>query len=368
MSQHLPLPIFHSCFSPSPQFQVAFQAVSADLSVVPISSDGSKRPALSRWKHFQQVRPGIEEIALWYPGAVSRLGLGLITGEVSGNLIALDFDDGEIFERWEKIALADPDVAPIYLAIANGYEEITPSGGRHFLLRCEVVARNQKLALRPGIRTSEIQTLIESREEGGLIIIAPSGGSVHPSGRPYLVVRGSLSTIHTITALQRQLLYASLRSMDEMPPLPVSALRMVSALPRSVPSLFQGERVGDRFNHSAQWEEILFPHGWTIARTLPGGEVHWRRPGKEGPGISATTNYQHSDLLYVFSTATLFEAGRGYTKFTAYTLLEHAGNFSHAAKTLARLGYASRQQLPLPANSLWQDLDGLPSLPVLARA
>jgi hypothetical protein len=61
----------------------------------------------------------------------------------------------------------------------------------------------------------------------------------------------------------------------------------------------------------------------------------WRRPGKRGPGISATTNYAGNGLLYVFSTATIFEPERGYTKFTAYALLEHGGDFAAAARSLA---------------------------------
>ncbi len=55
-------------------------------------------------------------------------------------------------------------------------------------------------------------------------------------------------------------------------------------------------------------------------------------------GISATTNWDGSDLLYVFSTSTLFEPKRGYSKFAAYALLNFGGDFRAAARDLANHG------------------------------
>ena len=49
--------------------------------------------------------------------------------------------------------------------------------------------------------------------------------------------------------------------------------------------------------------------------------------------VSATTNYQGSDLLFVFSTSSVFEAGKAYSKFAAYAILEYGGDFSTAART-----------------------------------
>lgn len=101
-----------------------------------------------------------------------------------------------------------------------------------------------------------------------------------------------------------------------------------------------GQRPGDLFNQRATWEDVLLPHGWELVRYV-GTEGHWRRPGKKGPGISATTNYGDHDLLYVFSTSTIFEAEQGYTKFTAYTLLNHNGDYSASARELAEQGYST---------------------------
>jgi putative DNA primase/helicase len=59
-------------------------------------------------------------------------------------------------------------------------------------------------------------------------------------------------------------------------------------------------------------------------------------------GISASTNHQNSDLLYVWSTSTEFDNERGYNRFSVYTLLNHDGDFQAAAKALAAEGYGER--------------------------
>jgi hypothetical protein len=65
-----------------------------------------------------------------------------------------------------------------------------------------------------------------------------------------------------------------------------------------------------------------------------------RRLGGLGAGAdNATTNYEGSDLLYVFSTSTTFEPRVGISKFAAYTFLEHHGDFLQATKALVAQGY-----------------------------
>jgi len=97
-------------------------------------------------------------------------------------------------------------------------------------------------------------------------------------------------------------------------------------------------RPGD-FNEAGDWADVLVPHRWEYV----GGDgvvSYWSRPGKGDPGHSATTNYQGSDRLYVFSTnADPFEADRSYSKFEAYALLNFDGDFGDAARDLRELGY-----------------------------
>jgi len=53
-------------------------------------------------------------------------------------------------------------------------------------------------------------------------------------------------------------------------------------------------------------------------------------------------------LFYVFSTSTIFDPERGYSKFAAYTLLNYgsldAPSFAAAARELAFLGYTNQYE------------------------
>jgi putative DNA primase/helicase len=327
---------------PSALYQSALRCYQAGINVLPIRADGSKRPALQGWRIYQQRRTTPGEIRQWFYRATC--GLAVVTGEISGGLEALDIDSWETYQVWLERIRTDPVLRPLYERIACGYLEATPDGGRHLLYRCEEIGRNQALARRERAAGPGYQTLIETRGNGGVLIIAPSGGSVHPSGRPYTLLSGSVTQIATITPAERCLLLHLARSLDETPGhrldgwvgnVGTSGVQAVGGEP--------GTRPGDRFNRSARWAEILCPHGWKLVRNI--NEVgQWRRPGKRGPGISATTNHAGNELLYVFSTATIFEPERGYTKFTAYAMLEHDGDFSAAARALVEAGYVE----PLP--------------------
>src|SRR5262249_14403625 len=115
-----------------------------------------------------------------------------------------------------------------------------------------------------------------------------------------------------------------------------------------------GLRPGDDFERRGPgWDDILTPHGWERAGGR-GDVVYWRRPGKDAPGISATTGYckgtDGADLLAVFSSnAHPFEGPSGtkpctcYGKFAAYALLNHGGDFKAAARELAREGYGEQR-------------------------
>ena len=314
-------------------YQTAMQAQQAGINVIPMRTDGSKRPALKNWRIYQQrlVTPG--EVNQWF--RAHTWGLAVVTGVISGNLEALDIDSSETYQIWLTRLQKSVSLKPLYERIAQGYLEATPDGGRHLLYRCEAVGRNQKLARRPLTEIHGYQTLIETRGTGGLLIIAPSRGQVHPSGKPYRLLHGSIAEVTVITPAERSQLLTFARTFDETPaPLHEDRPDYSPATRRDPLTL----RPGDLFNQLASWDEILSPHGWTLAHTID-GSGQWRRPGKRGPGISATTNYRGSELLYVFSTSTLFEAERGYTKFTAYALLEHGGDFLAAARALVAEGY-----------------------------
>ena len=180
--------------------------------------------------------------------------------------------------------------------------------------------------------------MIETRGEGGIIIVTPSRGKVHPSGTPYLLIRGSVSSIQTITAHQREQFFIAARQFDEMPE---RAARPISERPKTphVSHCNQDRnRPGDVFNRQASWEEVLAPYGWRLLSEQD-GVGYWTKHHH----VHATTNYGGTDLLYVFSTSTKFESECGYSKFAAYTLLHYdrlnEATFAAAARELAAQGY-----------------------------
>lgn len=89
-------------------------------------------------------------------------------------------------------------------------------------------------------------------------------------------------------------------------------------------------------------------HGWRdVSRSNLKGLYYFQRPGKHGRAPSATYG-KTGDCLYVFSSNVLpFDADRAYTPFAAYALLEH-GDWSAAARALAKQGYGIPSHKPKP--------------------
>ena len=295
-----------------------------------------------RWKHFQRHRSTEEDIRRWYG---PHTGIGIVCGEVSGHLEMLEFEGRAVAEGvWQDFNdLADQTgLRDLVDRIKHGYGERTPSGGHHLLYRCpDGVEGSDKLAKRPrtgeeaaddelaGVKGPNPRVLIETRGQGGYAIVAPSGGRVHPTGLEYRLVYGGFDSIVTITAAERAALHEMARSLDRMPRVAVEP---------SVDARGSAGRPGDDFASRTTWAEILEPHGWRPLFIAGDGNQHWRRPGKDR-GTSATVNERGEGVLYVFSTSTTFDAERAYSKFAAYTVLNHGGDFAAAARTLRAQGY-----------------------------
>ena len=298
----------------------------AGLCVVPPAQDGTKRPFIPSgggWKHYQQQRPTPALLKQWYDPSNGLTGLGLVCGKVSGNLEALDFDTREAWDEFCQMA-EHCGIAPLVDRIWAGYGEMSPRGA-HLIYRCSEIAGNMKLARQADGK----KAIIETRGEGGYIIVAPSNGSVHPSGGEYRCVSGSIATIVEISPIERKDLIELAKTMT----------RFVRAESTQVESASTGAagRPGEDFNARASWSDVLEPHGWRKVFQR-GDTTYWRRPQKT-EGVSATTGYAGSDYLYVFTTSTALESERGYTKFGAYALLNHNADFRAATKALAAQGY-----------------------------
>ena len=300
---------------------VAISAYRAGLCIIPVREDGSKAPDVIEWSSYQSIRPDRERMRQWFDN--DRQGLILVCGY--DDIEAIDFDRHDVFSTFVDTADA-AGLGEIVERIRNGYQEHTPNGV-HLIYRCKENA-NGKLA-----RDMSGSTLIETKGSGGYVVIAPSGGDVHHSGKPYELIRGGFDSIVTITPGERAALHELARAFDEYRKHEWSGgTAQSTARPGET-------RPGDAYNiNGPAWPELLA--GWTLVYRR-GKTEYWRRPGKDH-GISATINGPgvSPDRLYVFSSNAIpFEDNRSYTKFQAYTLLEHGGDFSAAAASLAAQGH-----------------------------
>ena len=145
------------------------------LSIVPIAP-GTKWPGLEpgkpmRWKPYQAERPDKVQLARWFGDPRHRdCGLGLITGEISGRIFAIDVDVGPGktgAEDWDALQLRHGDVVT-WRARSGG-------GGNHWFFRAP-----------EGLRTKSAKGVIgphvDVRGDGGFLVLPPT---VHPNGRRY---------------------------------------------------------------------------------------------------------------------------------------------------------------------------------------
>jgi len=280
----------------------------AGLCVLPARL-AEKRPAVASWKQYQTRPPTPVELRAWFANGHA---LCILTGVVSGNNEMIDFDAaGALFDRWAEIVRSETPGLLERLVI-----ERTQRGGYHVDYRCAVpVCGNLKLAQRRGA-DGKLETLIETRGEGGLFLCAPSPG--------YELLQGTFTDLPILTAEERDTLLSAAWALNEHVPSP-------EPIPAGSTG---GTRPGDDFAERGDVRALLTSHGWALAKS--GENEYWRRPGKAS-GWSATLKDR---VFYVFSAnADPFKPGKAYGPFGVYTLLEHNGDYSGAASALRALGY-----------------------------
>jgi hypothetical protein len=314
----------------------ALELANEGISVVPVATDGSKRPGVASWKQYQEKRPTTSELMGWF--AADTQGVGVICGSVSGNLEMLELEGRAVADKIHldlKEMAHNAGLSDVWDRINKGYVEVTPSGGLHWLYRIDgEVPGNTKLARRPG-ENGGIDVLAETRGEGGFVIVAPTGGSCHPSGGAWTMLVGGPKSIPTLTMAERDQLHSLFATFDSIP--------RTEHITEELKTKGEGLTPGDDYNAKVTWQQILEPLGWSKVYTNRAGVTAWRRPGKDD-GISATTNHAGNDKFFVFTTSTQFEAERTYSKFAVFALVEHAGDFGAAARALRAQGYGEARR------------------------
>lgn len=287
----------------------ALTYLQAGLCVLPADVQ-EKRPTLKGWKSYQTHRPIELQVRQWFGAETDAICI--ITGAISGNLEVLDFDcEASQYSEWASHMPAG--------LLDRLVMERSQSGGRHVIYRCETpVCGSMKLSQIK--RPTKIDTLIETRGEGGLFLCDPSPG--------YVLEQGSLEHIPVLTVAEREFMLEVAWSLNLYMPAVVDSIG-----PTGEPGQL---RPGDDFNERGDVRALLQRHGWTQVRG--GTNEYWRRPGKTS-GWSATLKDR---VFYVFSAnAAPFEPNRPYSPFAVYSLLEHGGDFESAARRLREEGFGA---------------------------
>jgi len=348
---------------PTPDLRASARELhDAGLCPIPIKADGSKAAALRSWTPYKVQRSTPTEHDQWF-GGERAAGIAVVYGAVSGNVEMWEFEDHavrdglleEATEIMQASGLGEP-----WQAVLNGWASRSPGGegqGIHVRVRVDgaPVPGNTKLASRlaredeytdeerqrlrekPNARIIRVQA--ETRGEGGYGLVEPSGGTVHPSGKPYIRIAGSPANIPTLDADTVDAMRQVLRMLDTLPK-PESP----KTAPRDLPPLPDGGlRPGEDFDVRADWSEIL--QGVFQPLITRGNTTYWGW-ADGARGVKATTGHaSDKDRLYVFTTSSDFLPETPYSKFAAYTLLNHGGtdrpHFKQAAAALRDQGFGT---------------------------
>ncbi len=265
-------------------------------------------------------------------------GIGLATGSISGNIEVIDIDqkyslDGKLFDDYKALIAKSSKALLAKLVVSR-----TRSGGYHFIYRCPVIEGNVKLARRFTTEAEmaanshdKVRVLIETRGEGGQIVIPPTEG--------YEIIYGTLSDIKTITAEEREVLFSCARQLNEYviePTMPREQKTMATGGVGITP--------GDDYNNRGDVIQLLEAHGWTtVGRS--GSKILLKRPGDTNAATSG--NYDEDKGWFsVFTTSTMFEPEKAYRPWHIFTWLECGGDYAEAARKLAAMGYGEKKVEP----------------------
>lgn len=296
----------------------------AGLKVIPVNSD--KRPAC-KWKQYQTGQTE-EQVRQLFSHPV--WGIALLTGQ---GIEALDFDqkywlgEKELFQEY----LRHPAVRSF--PVPSLFIQTTKNDGWHVVYKCAEIGGNTKLAERPATPAEaeagdKTKVLIETRGEGGYIVVAPSPG--------YEAQAVSLEDIPEITTAERAALFAAAKDFDE-----VAEPEQAHTPPQQ-----SGLTPWDDYNQQHSALDLLTADGWTEVGKQS-ERIFLKRPGDTQAKYSG--NYHAGKELFIcWSSSTQFEPEKAYSAFGVYAVLEHNGDFSAAAKALYAEGYGERKQQKQP--------------------
>jgi len=317
--------------------EIAHSYASAGLSVIPVGKD--KKPRC-RWAEFQTHIADDRTLARWFssPGNIS-----VVTGKVSGDLVAIDFDEPRFYQAWlEKVG----DLSTGLVVQKTGH-------GFHVIFRCQESIPNLKLAFIADENEMDGRRIaIETRGEGGYILVAPS---IHPNGSAYTFLSGSLTDVPTLKQEQANALLQAARLLDECPLTSLQQNKQDQARSFRLQSSGKQTDVIGPYNSQVNITEILTRNGYQVS----GDKA--MRPGGSHFAVAISKERNRS---YHHNSNDPLADGYWHSPFDVFCLLEHQGNISAAVRAAAKLlGLDEPQEQAEPQF----EEDGLPDIQVNHR-
>lgn len=303
-------------------------------SVLPVSRE--KIPTIRKWGIFQTRPMSEDECEKYFKDA---WGIALLMG-TEKNLTAIDFDmkydlTGLVFENYKKL------IPPKLLK--KMYVQTTKNKGYHFVFSCSKVEGNQKLASRyttayekhetylkafnnPETRDKAIKiasndstrVLLETRGNGGYILIAPTDGYEHVYGK-----------IQEISEEEYDVLIEAARSLNEVKE-PKKNIKLEKYDKWDLSPFEDYNQRGDVLS-------LLINNGWEEVESR-GKDIPLKRPGGTATNRSAIFDTE-SRVFNVFSTSTSLDINHGYTPSDLFIHFECDGDVGEAFKKLINLDF-----------------------------
>lgn len=304
------------------------------FSVIPVNAE--KNPAIFTWTEYQNKPMTPEECEKHFKNC---WGMALLMGGPK-KLTALDLDlkysKNKFFYDEYKEAIPNSTLRKFYV-------QTTMNKGMHFVFSSDIVEKNQKLASREtsyeekhevymeaykNLRTRgkalkiaqnhNSLTFLETRGEGGYILISPTPG--------YEKVFGKIGHLSTEEYMEVMTISRSFNEYSEtIKNFKIDKYRNSSINPFDVYC-----KRGDVLS-------VLYDNGWEIV-SEDKNNVRLKRAGN--PSSKSSALYDKVTRVFnVFSTSTNFEPNKGYSAASVFVLLEANDDTELAYKLLINDGF-----------------------------
>lgn len=291
-------------------------------SIIPLNSD--KSPKVKSWTEYQKTR--ITDLSIFKDN-----NIGLICGEISGNLFAIDIDC-----KYDLTGTLYQDLKELIENSKQGLFEkfqinTTKNNGYHLIFSCESKPLgNKKLASRFATeeeieKGDKVKVLIETRGEGGYICYPPTEG--------YSIIKEGYQTL---TDDEIDIVLSCCRSFNKIEVKEPTYKNKVDES-NYVTSPF------DDYNKRGDCIQELINNGWKFVFEK-GDNIHFKRPGATDSRVSGNFSKKHNKF-FVFSTSTIFTELTGYSPVAVYCKLYFNDNWSECAKDLIAKGFGKKREV-----------------------